>query len=109
MWIIIIIVLCIVAYIFYKNKQASSKKVDFTNKSDTEIKEIFESLSSKQQSEILEFLRKNVALIQTVAKVKNIPLQDFNIEKEREDYSPEMFYGIRTYTKLKHVYDLLTR
>jgi Pyruvate/2-oxoacid:ferredoxin oxidoreductase gamma subunit len=88
---------------------SKKKKVDFTNKTDVQIIEIYNELSRKQKEEVLEFLRRNVALIQTVAKVKNIPLNQFNIAKERENYYPAMFYGLSTYTELKHVYDVISK
>ncbi len=88
-----------------------SKKqtVDFANKTDAQIIEIYNGLGKKQKEEVLEFFRKNVAMIKAVADVKKIPLNQFNIAKEREGYYPAMFYGLSTYTELKRVYDLISR
>ena len=88
---------------------SKKQKVDFAKKTDAQIIEIYNGLGKKQKEEVLEFFRKNVALIQTVAKAKNIPLNQFSMAKEREGYYPAMYYGLATYTELKHVYDIISK
>ena len=107
MW--IVIGLIIIAVVVFCVKKNASTPIDFSDKTDNEILQLYNSLSEQKKEEVMTFFARQIKIIQVVATTKKIPLDKFNIAKEKEGYYPEEYYGLETYSELKHVYDVISK
>lgn len=87
---------------------SKKQKVDFANKSDTQVLKLFNSLEKEKQDEILDYLGKQVIILPIVARQNGLSVNRMNLADRKDKTLLEKNYGIATYDRMKHIYELIS-